>query len=147
MGTESRVIQLAARISQNNQLVLTFREGNKDVALRPTAGIWDLLQDVPSGSDVTLEVSEFSQDGRTYDVYGVVLAEDGSTVASHWEPTGRGQRYRFVAVSEEEARQVRLVIGATPRSPGSPVPTPFTSGQTPGGSAPIEEDGPKKGDE
>lgn len=146
MGTESRVIQLAAHINQNNQLVLTFREGNKDVALRPTAGIWDLLQDVPSGSEVTLEVSEFSQDGSTYDVYGVILAEDGATVASHWEPTGRGQRYRLVAMSEEEARQVRLVVGATPRSPGSPVPIPFTSGQKPGGSAPIDEGGGKKGD-
>jgi hypothetical protein len=48
-------------------------------------------------------------------------------------------------VSEEEARKVRLVIGATPRSPGAPVPIPFTSWQTPGGSAPIEEEGPKKG--
>jgi hypothetical protein len=147
METESRVIQLAAHIDQDNQLVPTFREGNKDVALRPTAGIWDLLQDVPSGSAVTLEVSEFTQDGSTYDVYGMVLAEDGSTVASRWEPTGRGQRYRFVAMSEEEARKIRLVIGATPRSPGAPVPVPFTSRQARSGSSPIDEGGGKKGDE
>lgn len=146
MGPNTLVIRLAAQISQSNQLILKLQEGTQQVALRPSAGISDLLLRVPSGTSVTVEVSDFFQHGTIYDVYGAVLAEDGATVSSHWEPTGRGQRYQLVAVSEEEARKVRLVIGATPRSPGAPVPTPFTSWQTPGGSAPIDEGDPKKGD-
>lgn len=147
MGSESLVIQLAAHIDHGNQLILTFQDGEQRTALRPSAGIWDLLLQAPAGAAVTLEVSDFVQHGTTYDVHGAIMAEDGATVVSRWEPTGHGQRYQLVAMSEEDAREVRLVVGATPRTPGAPVPTPFTSWQTPGGSAPIDEDTPKKGDE
>lgn len=146
MASESHVIELTAHINEGNQLILTFLDEGERVALRPSAGIWDLLLRVPPGDSVTMEVSNFSQHGTMYDVYGALLAEDGSTVASRWEPTQRGQRHQLVAVSEEEARKVRLLIGATPRSPGAPEPIPFTSWHTPGGSSPIEEGTGKKGE-
>jgi hypothetical protein len=139
MASESPVIELAARIDQDNQLVLSAQDDRGRVDLRPNAGIADLL---PRGSDtLTLEVRDFFQCGTIYDVYGAILADDGHAVATHWEPTGHGQRYRFV-VSEDQARRVKLVIGATPRKPGAPVPIPFTSWRTPGGSAPTDLDRP-----
>jgi hypothetical protein len=146
MGSNSLTIELAAHIGDGNQLVLTFQDEGRRVMLRPRAGIWDLLLQAGPGDSVTVEVRDFFQHGTLYDVYGAILADDGTAVASHWEPTGRGQRYQLVAVSEGEARKVRLVIGATPRRPGAPVPVPFTSWHAPGGSAPIDEDTPKKGD-
>lgn len=146
MAPESLIIELAAHISQGNQLILTVQDGDRRVALRPSAGIWDLLSRAPHIGSLTVEVSDFFQCGTIYDVHGAILAGDGRTIASHWEPTGRGQRHQFVMLPEAEARNVRLVIGATPRRPGAPVPIPFTSWQTPGGSSPIDEDGPKKGD-
>jgi hypothetical protein len=145
MAPESLIIELAAHISQGNQLVLTVQDGDKRVALRPSAGIWDLLSREPQVGSIIVEVSDFFHCDTIYDVYGAILAGDGRTIASHWEPTGRGQRHQFVAVPEAEARNIRLVIGATPRTPGAPVPIPFTSWQTPGGSAPIDEGDPDKG--
>lgn len=135
MATESLVIELAAHIDQDNQLVLCAQDERGRVDLRPNAGIADLF---PRGSSaLTLEVRDFFQCGSLYDVYGAILAEDGHEVTAHWEPTGHGRRYQFL-VSEAEARAVKLVIGATPRRPGAPVPIPFTSWRTPGGSAPTD---------
>ena len=141
MESQSRIMALTARINQHNQLVLTSQDGD---ALRATAGIWDLLGQEPPGGSVTVEVHDFFQSGTIYDVYGAVLAADGATIASHWEPTGRGQRHQFAVVPEAEARKVHFIIGATPRSPGAPVPVPFLSWRTPGGSSPTDID-PGKG--
>lgn len=140
MGPESLTIELSARIDQDNQLVLSVQEDHGRADLRPNAGIADLL---PRGSrSITVEVRDFFQCGTVYDVYGVTLARDGHEVAGHWEPTGRGRRHQFT-VSEDEARSVKLVIGATPRRPGAPVPIPFTSWRTPGGAAPTDVDPPQ----
>jgi hypothetical protein len=139
MASESLVIALRARIDQDNQLVLSAHDERGRVDLRPNAGIADLL---PRGSSgLTLEVRDFFQGGTVYDVYGAILGADGHEVAAHWEATGRGRRYQF-AGSEAEARSIKLVIGATPRRPGAPVPVPFTSWRTPGGSAPTDIDPP-----
>jgi hypothetical protein len=138
MESQSHIIALTARIDEQNRLVLTFQDGDRHVALRATAGISDLLQRAPHLASVTVEVSDFFQSGSIYDVYGAVLAGDGATIASHWEPTGRGQRHQFAVVPESEARNIQLVIGATPRRPGAPAPVPFTSWATPGGSSPTD---------
>jgi hypothetical protein len=135
MAPESLVIELSARIDQDNQLVLSVQDERGRVDLRPNAGIADLL---PRGSNtLTLEVIDFFQCGTLYDVYGALLAGDGHEVTAHWEPTARGRRYQFVG-SETEARTVKFVIGATPRRLGAPVPIPFTSWRTPGGSSPTD---------
>lgn len=135
MASEAPVIALTARIDQDNQLVLSTLDERGRVDLRPNAGLADLLP--RGGNSLTLEVRDFFQCGTVYDVYGAILADDGHEVLAHWEPTGHGRRHRFVG-SEAEARTVKLVIGAIPRRPGAPVPMPFTSWRTPGGSAPTD---------
>jgi hypothetical protein len=145
MSDESPIIELAAHIDENNQLSLTFQDLGRRVALRPGAGLADLLALHPGASSITLEVRDFFQCGAVYDVYGANLAADGRVVESHWQATGHGQRSAFAVVSAAEARKVKVVVGATPRRPGAPVPVPFASWQTPSGSLPTDED-PKKGD-
>jgi hypothetical protein len=138
MTPESLVIELAARIDEDSQLILSVLEDRGREDLRPSAGIADLLPRAPGGTtSITVEVKDFFQCGTVYDVYGATLADDGHEITAHWEPTGRGRRYQFV-VSEAEARRVKFVVGATPRRPGAPVPIPFTSWRTPGGSAPTD---------
>lgn len=142
MTLESLVIELAARIDQDNQLVLSILEDRGREDLRPSAGIADLLpRDSGGTTSITVEVRDFFQCGTVYDVYGATLADDAHEITAHWEPTGRGRRYQF-EVSETEARRVKFVVGATPRRPGAPVPIPFTSWRTPGGSAPIDPSDP-----
>ncbi len=145
MSDESTIIELEAHIDDHNQLSLTYQDLDRRVALRPGAGLADLLALHPDARSITLEVRDFFQYGAVYDVYGANLATDGRVVESHWQPTGHGQRSAFGPVSAAEARKVKLVVGATPRRPGAPVPAPFVSWQAPGGSLPTDED-PKKGD-
>lgn len=142
MTSESLLIELAARIDPDNQLVLSVMADGRREDLRPSAGVADLLpRDLGATRTITVEVRDFFQCGTVYDVYGATLASDGHAITAHWEPTGLGRRYQFT-VSEDEARRVKFVVGATPRRPGAPVPIPFTSWRTPGGSAPIEVQDP-----
>ena len=141
MNSESRIIAVTARIDEHNQLVLTVQNDDR-APLRPNAGIEDLL--VGDSGSITVEVTDFFQCGTVYDVYGATLGPDGHEIAAHWEATGRGRRARFDVSSSSDARQTRIVVGATPRRPGAPVPAPFTSWGTPGGSSPTDID-PGKG--
>lgn len=145
MSEESPIIELEAHIDENNQLGLTFQDLGRRVALRPGGGLADLLALRPDARSITIEIKDFFQLGSLYDVYGASLREDGRVVDDHWQATGNGLRSSFAFASAAEARKARFVIGATPRRPGSPVPTPFASWQVPGGSLPTDVD-PKKGD-
>lgn len=147
---QTRVIELVARINDDNELILTFDDAAGDVELRPNRGLEDLLGVDPSARSITVQVRDFLQFGSIYDVYGATLAETGQVIATHWESIDNGRRCTFtlsarMATRKAEARTVRFTVGATPRRPGAPVPVPFMSRQTPGGSFPTDGGGGKKG--
>lgn len=127
MATNDPVeIELIPFINNNNELLLQYRDkGGNLVFWRSGQGIKDLVPDSEAPS-LTLEVNDFFQYGSLYTVYAAVLATRGATVHAYWEATGRGQRWTM-GPSDVFAR--RLVIGATPRMPGVPVPTVFRSWQ------------------
>jgi hypothetical protein len=138
-ATQSFVIELLPSIDSDNQLQLTFRDGNGKLVLwRPGTGVEDLLPVLGDAASLTLEINDFFQYGSLYAVYGAVLVPHGSTVAAYWEPTGRGQRYTLVARTSEVPAP-RLLIGAAPRMPGAPVPALFRSSLSGGDGFPEDE--------
>jgi hypothetical protein len=128
MATNEPVkIELIPVINNDNELQLQFRDQGKLVFWRSGQGIGDLVPDgeVPS---LTLEVNDFFQYGSLYTVYAAVLIPARATVHAYWEATGRGQRWTL-AVHPIDVFARRLVIGASPRMPGVPVPAVFRSWQ------------------
>lgn len=136
------LVELTASISTSNQLILYFPGEKGPLPLRPGKGLEDLLGKGTGVKSLTIEVTDFYQYGAVYDVYGATLADDGRVIVAHWESTGRGRRNQFVVSASGDAGQLRFVIGATPRSPGAPVPIPFRSWPGDGGGFP-DDDPPK----
>ena len=144
------VVQLKVFIDEHDRLIALYPTAVGLERLRADRGLEDLVAELQDAKAVTIEVSDFFQRNTIYRVYGATLEDDQHQISAHWESTGHGVRQTFELPIPRSAGKIKLVIGATPRSPAAPTPQPFASRDKDGGGGslpiayPEDPKGPKK---
>lgn len=88
----------------------------------------DLVDDLSAEeATVTLVVNDFYQDGVAYRVSGLVLAEDGSTIARYWQRTESGAGIQCELTVSVAQMPEAFVISAQPDDSAVARPKPFDS--------------------
>lgn len=144
------VVKLKVTIDAHDRLIALVPTAVGLEPLRAERGLEDVVAELPDAKAVTIEVGDFFQRNTIYRVYGATLDDDLHHIREHWEATGHGVRQTFELPTASAAGKIKLVIGATPRSPTASTPQPFASRvkDDDGGSLPIaypeDPKGPKK---